>query len=92
MERLLTPAELGAILGLAEQSIYNRKCQALPLPPAVKLGRLLRFPESGVNAWIAALPSASAMPVPTTNTTSKRRPGRPTKTEQIARRNAPISG
>jgi predicted DNA-binding transcriptional regulator AlpA len=86
MEKLLTPVELSQLIGLAVQSIYNRKSEGLSLPPAVKLGRLLRFPESGVRAWLATLPSARTV---STLSVPKRRPGRPTKAEQVAARNQP---
>lgn len=84
MQRLLTPAELGKLLGLSVQTIYNRRCEGLPLPPAVKLGRLLRFPESGVRAWLDALEPAQCV----VEVAPKRRRGRPTKAEQVMRRMA----
>ncbi len=81
MEKLLTPAELAQLLGVAVQTIYNRLHEGRPLPPCVRIGRLPRFTD--VEAWLAALPMQNQPASPT-----KRRPGRPTKAEQIARRNA----
>lgn len=63
MDRLLTPAELAQMLGLAVQTIYNRLNEGRPLPPHVRIGRLLRFRLSDVLAWIAALPTQEAPPV-----------------------------
>ena len=45
MEKLLTPEELGQVLGLSTQTIYNRRAQGLPLPPTIKWGRMLRFQQ-----------------------------------------------
>lgn len=87
MERLLTPSELASILGLAEQSIYNRKCNGYDLPPAVRLGRTLRFPESGVKAWIENLPQAYPSKPVEPVAIVKRPRGRPSKAAQFARRN-----
>ena len=82
MEKLLTPEALGAMLSMSVQTVYNRRAQGLSLPPAVKLGRLLRFRESDIEVWIAAQTESpaqfTAQPV--------RRRGRPTKVEQIASR------
>ena len=87
MERLLTPAELANILGLAEQSIYNHKCGGRDLPPAVRLGRTLRFPESGVKAWIANLPQVYPNQYPDPVAVVKRHRGRPSKAEIITNQN-----
>lgn len=55
LEHLLSAKELAARLGVAEQTIYNRNSSGGALPPAVKLGRLLRFRASDVEAWLQAL-------------------------------------
>ncbi|MEZ0245650.1 MAG: helix-turn-helix transcriptional regulator, partial [Methylophilaceae bacterium] len=52
VEQLLTPKTLAATLGLAEQTIYNRHSTGGDLPLAIKLGRLLRFRPSDVEAWL----------------------------------------
>ena len=82
MEKLFTPEALGATLSMSVQTVYNRRAQGLSLPPAIKLGRLLRFRESDIEAWIAAqTESPTLLP-----SQPVRRKGRPTKGEQIARR------
>lgn len=85
MEKLLTPRELGAMLGLAEQTIYNRKSYGGDLPPSVKLGRALRFPLTLAEAWIAGKLSQNVEARATPAITYRRR-GRPTKALQVARR------
>lgn len=87
MDQLLTPKMLAAALCLAEQTIYNRHSTGGDLPPAIKLGRLLRFRQDDVNSWLErkrlqtfAPPQALAHNLP------PRRRGRPTKAEQIAAR------
>ena len=88
MEQLLTPQTLASLLGMATQTIYNRYSTGGNLPPAIKLGRLLRFRVGDVREWLKAQEVKShpppkhiaAAPLP------KRRPGRPTKQEQIAMR------
>ena len=81
MEKLLTPEALGAMLSMSVQTVYNRRAQGLSLPPAVKLGRLLRFREADINIWIAAQIES---PAPLLAQPVRRR-GRPTKAEQVAR-------
>ena len=91
MNKLLSPRELSQILSLAEQTIYNRHSKGGSLPPCVKIGNRLRFSSSDVDAWIAAqveaphVPQAARAAAPATE---KRRRGRPTKAEQVARRKA----
>lgn len=93
MEQLLTPKTLAACLGLAEQTIYNRHSMGGDLPPAIKLGRLLRFRPADVEVWLERQVSSPATPPPSlqkggATATTKRRPGRPTKAEQISARRA----
>ena len=83
MEKLLTPEALGAMLSMSVQTVYNRRALGLPLPPAVKLGRLLRFRESDVNIWIVEQLESSPQHLPQS---LPRRRGRPTKTKQVADR------
>ena len=83
MDKLLTSAELAEFLGLAIQTIYNRHHNGASLPPCVRLGRLIRFPVSGVEAWVA---QQVEKPMPQQAHQIERRPGRPTKAEQITRR------
>ena len=78
MNKLLTPAELAGLLGLATQAIYNCHSAGARLPPPVRIDRLVRFRLPDVEAWIAAqaehIPPAACQP---------RRSGRPTKAEQV---------
>lgn len=67
MPKLLTPADLAALLGISIHTVYHRKAQGLDLPPAVKVGRLLRFPDDGVRQWLASLQCACT-PVKTAET------------------------
>ncbi len=85
MEQLLTPKTLAAALGLAEQTIYNRHSTGGDLPAVIKLGRLLRFRPTDVEAWLERRQQPTALVSPSMPLVA-RRPGRPTKAEQIARR------
>lgn len=85
MEPLLTPKTLAVTLGLAEQTIYNRHSSGGDLPPAIKLGRLLRFRPAEVEAWLVR----KQQPIEVIKAKSpkvSRRPGRPTKAEQVEAR------
>lgn len=83
MEQLLTPKTLAITLGLAEQTIYNRHSTGGDLPPAIKLGRLLRFRPSDVEAWLERQQPSTTPPAPVQPSVT-RRPGRPSKAEQVA--------
>ena len=63
MDKLLTPAELAQLLGLSVHTLYHRRAQGASLPPTLKMGRLLRFPQSGVQHWLASQTS-NAKPGP----------------------------
>lgn len=54
MDRLITPAELGARLGLASGTIYNKRARGEDLPPAINFGRRVRYRLSEVEAWLEA--------------------------------------
>jgi len=89
MEPLITPQALAELTGLALQTIYNRHSNGGSLPECLKLGRLLRFRARDVEAWldghyesVEIKPLSQLEPASTT----PRRRGRPTKAEQIARR------
>lgn len=59
MDRLLTPAELAQMVGLAVQTIYNRLNEGLPLPPlcahwqavAVQTVRCSGLDGRAANSW-----------------------------------------
>lgn len=86
-KKLLTPKALADLLGLAEQTIYNRHSKRGDLPRAIKLGRLLRFHSADVDAWLDRQRQPNVPPVLSPpSAPSARRPGRPTKAAQIAAR------
>jgi predicted DNA-binding transcriptional regulator AlpA len=87
--QLLNPQELGKMLSISPRTIYNRHNIGGDLPPAMKIGKSLRFPVSGVQAWLASKLVATHAPIAApTPTPAPRKRGRPTKAEQIARRSA----
>lgn len=85
MEPLLTAKTLAELLGLAEQTIYNRHSNGGDLPPSLKIGRALRFRQSEVDAWLDRL-QATTPAVIVDPTPKPRRRGRPSKAEEIAAR------
>lgn len=93
MDKLLTSDQLAAVLGLSVQTLYNRRTRGDPLPPCVKVGRLLRYEQTEVHAWLASQRETQHVPqvgLATPELTSApqvaRRRGRPTKGEQLHRR------
>ncbi|WP_374483763.1 helix-turn-helix transcriptional regulator [Zoogloea sp.] len=90
LKALFSPKALATLLGLAEQTIYNRHSAGGDLPPAIKLGRLLRFKADDVEAWLELQrqPAAPVLPIFSSNS---RRPGRPTKAEQVERRRGQLN-
>jgi len=91
VEQLLTPETLAALLGLAKQTIYNRHSTGGDLPRATKLGKLLRFRPSDVEAWLEQKLESNhhlspTAPLPDQPPSAPRRRGRPTKAEQVAAR------
>lgn len=73
MDKLLTPTELAELLGVSVHTLYHRRAQGISLPPTLKMGRLLRFPQSGVRHWLAAqISSSSANPNPPARTSTAR--------------------
>ncbi|MYM85242.1 helix-turn-helix domain-containing protein [Duganella sp. FT50W] len=84
-KKLLTPKALAELLGLAEQTIYNRHSTGGDLPQAIKLGRRLRFHPADVDSWLECQRKPAVPPVLSPHSApSARRPGRPTNEEQIA--------
>lgn len=74
------------------QSLTGRK--QFPLPPAVRLGRAVRFRGSDIQAWLDGLrttgPTSPVAASESPRVSSRR--GRPTKAAQIARRAAGVAG
>ncbi|WP_079436981.1 helix-turn-helix domain-containing protein [Zoogloea sp. LCSB751] len=64
MPQLLSPKTLAACFGVAERTIYNRHSMGRDLPPAIKLGRLVRFHLADVNAWLDAKRQAATSSLP----------------------------
>lgn len=92
MDKLLTSDQLAGVLGLSVQTLYNRRTRGEPLPPCVKVGRLLRYEQTEVHAWLASQREAQHVPqvalAPPERTAAPqiaRRRGRPTKAEQVQR-------
>lgn len=92
MEQLLTPQELAQLLRLSLQTIYNRRSLGGSLPPAVHIGRLVRYKPADVAAWLDSLSGQHAVaalkPAAPSSDELPRRRGRPTKAEQIRARRA----
>lgn len=93
MDKLLTSDQLAAVLGLSVQTLYNRRARGEPLPPCVKVGRLLRYEQTEVHAWLASQREAQHAPKVALATPERsaapqvaRRRGRPTKADQLQRR------
>lgn len=59
MEHLLTPDDLAAVLGIKTRSLYVGRYMGRNLPPAIKVGRCLRFRPADVQAWLASQPASS---------------------------------
>ena len=53
-EILMSPQELADLLKLPLQSIYQQRYAGGDLPPAIKIGRHLRYRESDVYCWLQA--------------------------------------
>jgi excisionase family DNA binding protein len=87
MQKLLSPSELASLLSVARQTVYNRISigNSASLPKYIKLGSLVRFPLTEVEAWIALQINDAQLPKLDPLTIVRRR-GRPSKAEQIARR------
>lgn len=53
MDALINIEGLAKKLGISEPTIYRRRSKGYSLPPAIRIGRALRWRESDVNAWLA---------------------------------------
>jgi excisionase family DNA binding protein len=84
MNKLLTPQDLANYLGLALQTIYNRRRSGGSLPRCISTGRLIRFHPRDVEAWLAGQYEKPMEICP--QGVALRRRGRPTKAEQVAHR------
>lgn len=80
MEALLTIEEVAGLLGMAPKTLYNRRSRGASMPPCIKLGKLVRYRPVDVETWVMhhhIEPPTDKQP---------RRHGRPTKAEQVRRR------
>ena len=50
-EELLTPSELGRMIGKSERTLANWRCARIG-PRFVKLGNSVRYPSADVREWI----------------------------------------
>jgi len=94
MESLLTAKDLAKILCYTEASVYNlASTHPLSLPPAIRLGRNLRWHPQTVNSWIAqkAGLSSSFDTMPESRPVQKKR-GRHTKGEAAAKATPKATG
>lgn len=84
MDQLLSPKTLASALGVAEQTIYNRHSSGGNLPRSIKLGRLLRFRATDVDAWIASQSSSPGQQPAIASEPAAERHIEPTNAEQVA--------
>ena len=89
MEKLLSPSDLAQHLGLALQTIYNRRMNGGSLPRCINTGRLIRFRQCDVEEWLTLhYEDVAINATPTKPEMLTPRPrGRPTKAVQVGRRN-----
>ncbi len=53
-ERLLSTQDVADVLNVPVATIYSWRHEGKPMPPAVKMGRSLRFRRADVDAWVEA--------------------------------------
>ena len=74
MDKLLTVAELAAVLGTTPRGVYlrlARNSSSIPLPVIVPGSSSLRWRQSDVEAWLAALPVRATGHKPPRNRASR---------------------
>lgn len=59
LEKLLSPDELVELLGIPKRTIYNWRLRGEG-PPAVRVGRHLRYRPSDVEAWLRGTETSRA--------------------------------
>lgn len=52
IERLLTAEDLAKTLGVSASTIYRKRSKGEDLPPAIRLGTLVRWDITDVQTWI----------------------------------------
>lgn len=83
---LLSLEDLGRILGLGKKAIYQRTClhpEELPPRFIIPGSRFLRWHPTVVRKWMEERSGMSEFSAPSSS--EKRRPGRPSKIEQMRR-------
>lgn len=85
MATYFTPQTLAEYLDISKQTIYNRLATGNSLPVHTKVGRLVRFSPSDVEAWLQdnRQVNTASIAIDVIPTSAPRRRGRPTKAEQI---------
>jgi excisionase family DNA binding protein len=61
LDEYLTAEEFGALVKCSPKSIY-RLAKSDPTLPALRLGKLLRFPRKGLERWLASRTQGSGRP------------------------------
>ena len=51
-ERLLNEAEVADWIGSTVSSLRTRRCRGADVPPAIRVGRAIRYRPSDVEAWL----------------------------------------
>ncbi len=54
LPELITPAQLAEYLGISLNSLYMNRHRGGDLPPAIKVGKHLRYRRPDVQAWLDA--------------------------------------
>ncbi|MBR7918266.1 helix-turn-helix domain-containing protein [Burkholderia vietnamiensis] len=80
MEKLLTVDDLAALLNIQKRSVYVARYTRGNLPPAIKIGGLLRFRPGDVETWLANQP-ASPRNLTRADALAKKRTSRKAETE-----------
>lgn len=58
MEKLLTPDEVSEVLGIPKPTLYSARTRGGDYPPALKIGRHLRYRRSDIEAYLERLAAA----------------------------------
>lgn len=51
-DELLTANDLADMLGITRDALYDRRRRGSGLPPAIRIGRHLRWKRSVVSSWL----------------------------------------
>lgn len=49
---LLTPDQVAALLGIPKRTLYVQRSEGRPTPPAIRVGKHLRYRQSDIDAWL----------------------------------------